>query len=71
MVGRVLPPVAVDLPDPLQHFKQARPAGDPVSLEGRGYRKADRFCRPAGVRYDEIGCQRVKATLHTFDRGVK
>ena len=69
--GRLLLPQGVHLPHLLHHLKEPRPPGDPVRLEGRGYRQTDGLLRAAYVRHDQIGGHGIQPPVHAFHRRIK
>ena len=58
-----------NLPHLLIHFKKARASGNPVSLERRRYRQANRLFGAAFVGHHKFRLKRVKAPENTFHRG--
>jgi len=67
----VRPPLGVHLPHALVHLKQPRPAPDPIRLQRRRDRQADRLLRPLLIGHDEIRLQRVESPRRAFHRRIE
>ena len=63
-------PFGVDLLHLLLDLKQPGPAGDTKGLQGRRHRQTDGGIRPAGVRYHQVGGQRVQPPVDGLAGGV-
>ena len=69
--GCAPPPLGVHLPHTLVHLKQPRPAPDPIRLQRRRDRQADRLLRPLLIGHDEIRLQRVESPRRAFHRRIE
>jgi len=66
-----LQPLGVDLFHPLDGFKQPCSAGYLVGFQGGRHRKADGLFGAGGVRYHQIGGQRVQMAVYALHRGIE
>ena len=64
-------PFRIDLFNPLDDFKQAGTAGDPVSLETGRDGQADGFLCPGRVSHNKVNGKRVKTTVRTLHGSVE
>ena len=64
-------PFLVDRLDALDDLKQTRASGHTVCLERRGDGQTDRLLRPALIRHDEVGGQRVQAPLYALHARIE
>ena len=55
----------------LHHFKQPRPSGNPIGLQGRTDRQTNGLFRAAGICNHQIGGHGIEPALHTLHRSVK
>ena len=60
-----------ELGDLLLHFKQPRPPGNAIRLEGGRHRQADGFVRAGVIGHHQTGLQRVQSPFHALYRCVE
>ena len=66
---RAAPAERIRFPDALPDLKQPPPAGEAAALERGRDGQTDGLVRPALVRHDEVGVQRIEAALPALHGG--
>ena len=69
--GRSQPSQGVHFRHLLHHFKKPGAAGNSVSLQAGGYCQTNGLFRPGGIRYYQIGGQRIQFPLDALCRSIK